>query len=212
MSIIKRDYDNHYFENIFYQETKNSLRNQNRLRELKLHKSAGNLLEIGCGVGCLLDLAQKDFLISGIDISPYAISRAQEMLGAKVKAGNIESLPLPENHFDVVLAFNILEHLTTPQKSIQNIYQTLKPGGVLMGSVPNNFGLVGGLSTIVSNIFDRTHCSTYPTTKWHRLFRAQGYSKILFFGEITLGRNNCVYIKKPFWKYVSFNLMFICKK
>jgi 2-polyprenyl-3-methyl-5-hydroxy-6-metoxy-1,4-benzoquinol methylase len=205
-------YDQKYFENIFYHEVENSPRNRRRLQELLQYQSAGNLLEIGCGKGHLLSLAQPAFSVSGMDISPYAVSQARKKVGPRVKAANIELHPLQENHFEVILAFNILEHLTAPQESISKIYRALKPGGILMGSVPNNFGLVGGFVTCLSNFFDRTHISTYPTSRWQQLFGEAGFARVELFGEITIGRNNCVYVKLPFWKSVSFNLMFVCKK
>lgn len=51
---------------------------------------------------------------------------------------NIEDYNLEANKYDIVLAFNLLEHLKEPQSSLNNIYESLHENGYLIGSVPNN--------------------------------------------------------------------------
>lgn len=212
MSIIKKDYNKNYFENAFYKEKPKSQRNVNRVRELIKHKKRGKLLEIGCGEGNFLHEAQKYFDIQGIDISEYATNKARRLFKDNVSRGNIENITLQPDCYDAIVMFNLLEHLTEPMKVIEKLYDTLKEGGILIGSVPNNFGIIGGLTTALSNTIDKTHCSTYPPSTWYKYFREGGFSKISFFGEITIGRNRSFYVKNKFWKFVSFNLMFVCKK
>ena len=78
--------------------------------------------------------------------------------------------------------------------------------------MPNNFGLVGGLVTRLGNFFDRTHVSTLAPDVWRGLFEQAGFTRIDFFGEVTIGRNRAVYVRRRFWPHVSFNLMFACVK
>lgn len=212
MSIIKKHYDKSYFENILYKEKFSSQRNKNRIKELLIRKNGGKLLEVGCGEGNFLKEAERYFDVTGIDISEYAINKAKKILGNKVSVGNIERINLQSNYYDAIAAFNLLEHLENPKDVIKKLYSVLKKGGILMGSVPNNFGVVGKSATLISNIIDRTHCSTYPPHVWNGYFTEESFRDISFFGEIMIGRNNNFYIKNKFWKFLSFNLIFICKK
>ncbi len=212
MSIIKRLYDQNYFENVFYKERPKSQRNQRRLQELLTYKASGSLLEIGCGEGNFLKAAEEYFMVQGVDISEYAVNKARQILGKKIVQKDIENTSLPTQHFDAMAAFNVLEHLRKPANVIQKLHLALKDGGVLIGSVPNNFRLVGGTTTLLSNFIDKTHCSTFTPEVWQQHFQTAGFNSIVFFGEITFGRNNCYYIKNKLWKHISFNLMFVCTK
>jgi len=212
MGIIKTRYDRNYFENYFYREQPHSQRNINRVKELLLHKDTGELLEIGCAEGNFLKEARRHFYVTGLDISPYAVERAQTTLGDSIRVGDIQKSVLPPRHYDAIVAFNILEHFERPANVIEKLYGALAEGGVLVGSVPNNYGIVGGLATLFSNLIDRTHCSTYPPHVWGAAFAEQGFRDVSFFGEIMLGRNNSFYVKNRFWESLSFNLMFVCTK
>lgn len=212
MGIIKTKYDQNYFENFFYKEKLNSQRNKNRIKELLMYKHGGKLLEVGCGEGNFLKEAEQYFDVTGVDISKHAIRNAKGLLRSKVSVKNVGEIKLQSNYYDVIMLFNLLEHLKTPRSVIKKLYRALKKDGILMGSVPNNFGVIGGLATLISNIVDKTHCSTYPSHFWYKCFRDGGFKKVFFFGEIMIGRNKNFYVKNRFWKFLSFNLMFICKK
>ena len=212
MMFIKRDYDQHYYQNALYREGAHSQRNQKRVAALRQKQKDGVLLEVGCGEGGFLRQAEAFFEVEGMDISPYAVQIAQEHFGEQVQVGNVEQQPLPPSRYDAAAAFNILEHLHAPGQAITHLYDCLKSGGWLIGSVPNNQGLVGGVATRIGNYVDRTHVSTFTPSVWERLFRQAGFRQVIFFGEITLSRNRCWYIYQPWWKAVSFNLMFLCQR
>jgi len=108
--------------------------------------------------------------------------------------------------------FYISDQVTTEDYSLVTLTSYALEDGILIGSVPNNFGIIGGLVTALSNIFDKTHCSTYSPNIWYEYFTEVGFSEVSFFGEVTLGRNRSFYVKRKFWKFVSFNLMFVCER
>jgi 2-polyprenyl-3-methyl-5-hydroxy-6-metoxy-1,4-benzoquinol methylase len=212
MGVRRKQYDRDYYETPAYREIPNSRRNRNRLQEILAYKQGGKLFEIGCGKGGFLKLAERTFDVEGMDISKHAIASIKLFLRKKVRRGNIEEENLASDHYDVIVVFNVLEHLRQPGKVIEKIYHGLTKGGIFIGSVPHNSGLIGRAHTALTNLFDRTHCSTYPPHHWRASFRETGFRKIHFFGEVMLGRNFSLYIRNKFWKYVSFNLMFLCKK
>jgi SAM-dependent methyltransferase len=50
-----------------------------------------------------------------------------------------EAIPYPDAHFDVVLADNVLEHLTKPSEVFAEVWRVLKPGGVFLAKTPNKW-------------------------------------------------------------------------
>ncbi len=212
MKLIQSDYDDHYHENFLLRETPNSQRNRRRLAALLAYKQTGNLLEIGCGKAGFLRQAARHFSVEGIEISRNAVEDLQPDFGSSIRHANIETHTLPHRRYDVIAAFNLLEHLRRPEAAIRRMYASLVEGGVIIGSMPNNFGLVGGVATLLSNFFDRTHISTLTPAAWRTLFQQAGFRQIDFFGEVTIGRNRAVHIHHRLWPHLSFNLMFACVK
>ena len=158
MAIVRTKYDRNYFETAFYREASDSQRNINRLKEILNYKKNGKLLEIGCGKGGFLKLATKYFDIEGMDISQYALNSSRKILGGHVYLGNIETTNLKSRDYDVIVVFNLLEHLKNPRAAIEKLHKGLKKGGIVIGSAPNNFGLIGKMATSLMNFVDRKNC------------------------------------------------------
>ena len=212
MKFIRRKYDKSYSDNRLYREDPDSQRNRTRLAEVILHKRGGRLLEVGCSRGHFLRMALKHFDAEGIDISQHVVDTLKPTLGCRVQALNIESANLPPDRYDVVVAFNVLEHLQEPRSVVEKMYASLKKDGILIGSVPNKGGPVGSVVTALGNLMDRTHISTYSPAHWRRLLEQTRFAEITLFGEVNFGKNVCFYVKNGLWKYLSPNLMFVCVK
>lgn len=126
------------------------------------------ILDIGCGYGRFLKAAQDNFEAFGIDPSGYAISQARKYAeNAKFEVATISSYK-PKKLFDVITAFDILEHTNNPSSSLLNIKKWLKPGGVLVVVVPvydGIFGIIGGWLDK-----DVTHIQKLSRWQWMKLF------------------------------------------
>jgi methionine biosynthesis protein MetW len=97
------------------------------------------LLDVGCGDGSryaayLLDAKVK---LHGTDISEVAVKSAREVGLDAVYANLDHPLPYPDEQFDGILCFEVLEHLIDPEFTVKEIYRVLKPGGLFLMSVPN---------------------------------------------------------------------------
>jgi SAM-dependent methyltransferase len=207
------DYPPSYFSRWFRHEARCSQRNRQRVQSILKYRREGLLLEIGCGMGGFLAAARPFFHVEGIDLSPYAAAQAQARLpGVTIRQANIENAALPSEVYDAVCLYNVLEHLSQPEGAARKVFDSLKPGGIMAGSVPNNFSLVGGTVTRLSNLFDRTHVSTLSPETWCRIFARAGFNRVNFFGELLLGPNLSWYVRGRLWPSVSFNLMFLCEK
>jgi len=100
--------------------------------------STGALLEVGCGDGYQLAEAEKaGFAVTGIEYSRFAAENAQKRLQrGKVLVGEIESVDLPEESFDVCIIADVIEHVRDPRAFLQNLWARLKPGGCLLVATP----------------------------------------------------------------------------
>jgi cyclopropane fatty-acyl-phospholipid synthase-like methyltransferase len=205
----RKAYDRSYFDSILFRTKAASQRNHQRLQLVLACRPSGALLEIGCGKGHLMQVAGFHYDVEGLEVSEHATRDMAADLRRRIRIGDVEQLSLPEDRYDVVVAFNVLEHLTSPATVLTRLALALKPDGVLVGSVPLNYSLVGRVHTALTNVFDRTHCSTLGLGEWRRAFDAAGFTGQDLFGEIQAGPNHAVFVRGPLWPHISLNLMFV---
>lgn len=99
------------------------------------------VLEVGCGQGATLAWLKQLYpnaWTAGVEISSSAARTAKARLDM-VYAGNIEelSIPIERNSLDLILCLDVLEHLVDPWDVVRRMHDLLKPGGVLIASIPN---------------------------------------------------------------------------
>jgi 2-polyprenyl-3-methyl-5-hydroxy-6-metoxy-1,4-benzoquinol methylase len=111
---------------------------RHRNSALAPHKQGGALLDLGCSSGAFLEsLKRENWSLHGIEMSAESAKKAQEKTGAKVFVGNILDAQFPEESFDVITCFDVLEHLYEPRKIVAKVAEWLKPGGIFYVLVPN---------------------------------------------------------------------------
>lgn len=94
-------------------------------------------LEIGCAGGAFLThLRERGWEVWGVEPSEAPARRAREQ-GLPVHVGTLESAGFPEQTFDAVFAWMVVEHLHDPQGTLHELRRVLKPGGRFAFSVPN---------------------------------------------------------------------------
>lgn len=117
-----------------------------RLKMLLPHRSPGNLLDIGTGIGQFLHLARPYFTeVAGTEVSRSGVRLAREQYGLEVLEGQVDDLGLPDSSFDNVTLFHVLEHVPDPAKLARICHRLLKPGGILAVAVPNDVLAWGSL-------------------------------------------------------------------
>lgn len=93
------------------------------------------ILDVGCGDGFYTErIARKGAEATGIDIHKKAIMRARNRASGRklyFMEMNAEELDFPENYFDKVISFCVIEHLQNDEKTLQQIARLLRPGGRL---------------------------------------------------------------------------------
>lgn len=97
----------------------------------------GHLLDMGCGNGAFLKLAQKaGWSVQGIDFDPIAVTEARNG-GLDIYLGSIDQLAAQEKTYDWITCSHVLEHVHEPQKLLQSMHRLLRPGGTLWLQTPN---------------------------------------------------------------------------
>ena len=89
-----------------------------------------DLLDVGCGAGLALQLAQKaGAATAGIDAADGLLAIAKERVGdADLRQGDIEDLPWADNTFNAVTAFNSVQYATDPTAALREIKRVTTPG------------------------------------------------------------------------------------
>lgn len=137
-------YDENYYRAWITQQKDKRIRMwRNRLKRLEKHSNCGNLLDIGCGDGSFLGLAQQNgWIVNGTEYSEHAAKFVGEKLGIHVFRGELAAAGSPGEFFDVVTMWHVLEHVTDPRGYLLEIQRILKPSGLLVLAVPNVDDLV----------------------------------------------------------------------
>jgi len=99
------------------------------------------VLDAGCGVGYGTEMIARAGAsrVVGIDLAPEAIAAASERAGevATFGVGDVRDLPFDEGSFDLVVCFEVLEHLEDPEPAITALKGVLRESGLLIVSSPN---------------------------------------------------------------------------
>lgn len=101
------------------------------------------VLDLGCGNGLSTNYIKGKFVV-GLDLSQVQMVRAKKRF-RKINyvVGNASKLPFKSNTFDLVVAINLLHHITDSEKVLNEVYRVLKPGGKLLTVDPNLYNPIG---------------------------------------------------------------------
>ena len=131
------------------------------------------LLDVACGVGSLLEEAQKRGLdCYGVDISTRAIQIARTRIKADLKCANVDDgLDYPENFFDYITCLGSLEHFQNQSKVTQGICRVAKENARICIYVPNHDYILHrvGYETDTQLIVNR-----YSLKGWGQLLESNG--------------------------------------
>jgi 2-polyprenyl-3-methyl-5-hydroxy-6-metoxy-1,4-benzoquinol methylase len=110
---------------------------------LKQHAPGRDVLEVGCGLGVLLDhLAEEGFSPSGLDLATAAVETVRKKgfpAFASSFETSIENGIITANAYDSVLFIEILEQTFNPLAHLQTAFEALRPGGVVIIRSANSF-------------------------------------------------------------------------
>lgn len=142
--------------------------------EIGFSESNGtSILEIGSGLGGLYKLLQNDGFVgkyTGLELDPEAVRFANQHFNTRVFENNDLLSYRPGQLFDVILAFEVLEHLENPALALAKIKSLFKPGGVFCATSPYPYR---------KNVLaDKTHLYVLHPSNWQRLMDIGGFLQV----------------------------------
>jgi SAM-dependent methyltransferase len=92
------------------------------------------VLEAGCGSATHLDFRDKAYVV-GLDLSERQLER-NSSLDERI-LGDVESYPLPPREYDVIVCWNVLEHVPHPERAMRNFSSAVRDDGIVIMAIPN---------------------------------------------------------------------------
>ena len=116
-----------------------------------------DVLEAGCGEGYGADLiADVARRVIGLDYDETTVAHVRARYPrVEMRHGNLAELPLPDGGVDVVVNFQVIEHLWNQPQFIAECFRVLRPAGVLMVSTPNRITFSPGRDTPINPFHTR---------------------------------------------------------
>ncbi len=149
------------------------------------------LLDVGCGRGLrLLTFREKGFLPEGFDFQQTAVEYVKNTLGIPASFGELQDISklFPNNTYDVVTAFYVLEHLIDIKTTLTDLFALLKPGGWLVAAVP----LIDSLQSQMlgdkwAQVIEAPRHITGPSQQGiELLYKEVGFEKVQLVADTTL--------------------------
>jgi SAM-dependent methyltransferase len=110
-------------------------------RCVAVHQAAGGvgrLLDVGCATGIFLDgMRQFGWQVQGVEPTWSAVEYARRRFDLDVFHGRLEEARFPAQRFDAITLWDVLEHVHEPRPLLAEIVRLLRPGGLLVISLPN---------------------------------------------------------------------------
>ena len=137
----------------------------------------GKVLELGCGLGHLLNWLADRYQVYGCDINPWALGQAKHNVptGKFLLLSGDEPYAFPDGTFSIVLAKHVVEHLCRPEQAIAEMSRVLRPAGLLILATPNLSSLMRRRKKDAwVGYTDPTHISLKPPEDWLASLRMNG--------------------------------------
>jgi len=152
---------------------------------LERFRRTGRLLEIGCSYGYFLEIARRaGWRAEGVEISGYAAGVARSK-GFEIHQGELQALVLDPRSYDVIVMWDVIEHLLNPAEVVERCAELLVPGGTLVARTPNAhaLGTRGGLFCLAYRQF--VYPANTPEHVFHftpeslcSLLRKKGFGRV----------------------------------
>jgi 2-polyprenyl-3-methyl-5-hydroxy-6-metoxy-1,4-benzoquinol methylase len=160
------------------------VRNYRRaLDHLESVTARGRLLDIGCGSGMFLALAQKrGWEPHGVEMSPGLSAACERNLGIRITTGRFEDVDVSAGKFDVVTMWDVIEHVIDPGYCIRKVGELLRPGGVAVFCTPDEESLLARTGLALYKLTGSRY--RYPAFALHPPYHTYFFSRKGFIGLI----------------------------
>lgn len=140
--------------------------------------SDSTLLDVGCGVGRFCHAAaDRGFDVKGIDISSRAIETGRKYADFPLEKAGIETIAADKQVFNVITAFEVIEHLHEPLEFLALAKRALEQGGSFFCTVPN-WDCRDVRESSRKDWLPPVHVCFYTQSALGRLGRSAGFAKV----------------------------------
>jgi len=94
------------------------------------------ILNVGVATGRTTELLEELGDVTSIEFDKDCLEFTQQALGIEIIHGSIADLPFSDGAFDVVTAFDVLEHVEAHEQGASELKRVCRPGGIVCVSVP----------------------------------------------------------------------------
>jgi len=152
---------------------------KSQVQLVKKYSDGTRLLDIGCGEGFFLFSASKfGYTTKGVEPSEDAAAYARKEFGLDVEAKPFEELRFPENHFDVVTLWQVLEHMLYPLIVLEEVHRILKPGGMVVITTPDIEGIPARILKKRWWCITRLHINQFSTRTLTNILKNAGFTNM----------------------------------
>jgi len=118
-------------------------------------ESQGDILDIGCFDGGFFTTLPQTYGFYGVEINSLAAKKAQKN-GIQLLGTSIDSMiKIDSNKFDVITAFDVVEHIENPIAFLKEVIRMVRPGGLVIistgNAISNSYRLLGNRYYYVAN-------------------------------------------------------------
>jgi 2-polyprenyl-3-methyl-5-hydroxy-6-metoxy-1,4-benzoquinol methylase len=156
-----------------------------------LPESYGTVLEVGCGEGAFASYLREGIELWGCELNPKAAEAAASHFH-KILVGKFSDVlhGIPDRYFDLVICNDVIEHMEDHDSFLDSIQFKMKPGAILVGSVPNVRHIRNLYNLIVKKdwhyqecaTLDRTHLRWFTEKSLRRTFNEHNLELLQFIG------------------------------
>ena len=132
-----------------------------------------DVLEAGCGEGYGADLiADVARSVTALDYDEHTVAHVRRRYPrVDVRHANLAALPLPDSSVDVVVDFQVIEHLWDQPQFVAECARVLRPSGLLLMSTPNRITFSPGRDTPLNPF----HTRELNAAELHELLTSGGF-------------------------------------
>jgi len=179
------------------------------LREVRMARPHGTLLDVGCAFGRFLEVAAPFYTCEGLDVSRYALVEAHR---------RVPDVPLhhvaiqdfvADRRFEVITCFDVLEHVPELTQALGRLRALLVPGGVLVAVVPVYDTPLGRAVGMIDR--DPTHLHRWSRHAWLARLRAAGLAPIDMKGVVRVPLPSVfIHTISPTWRMWAAAILLVC--
>lgn len=154
----------------------------NAVKRAQLKEGVFSLLEIGTGSGYFLSFIHAEFphaKLFGIEYDPRLLEETKKKVPfANCLNGNAELFDFGDQKFEIIVSFQVIEHLYNPVAMLECVKKHLAPNGLFIFTTPNLDGLGAQVMGGKWHGYRDDHVNLKGFTDWQILLESNGYSRV----------------------------------